>query len=360
MKLGGSSLLKLITKQNRFAFTIVELLVVIVVIGILAAITLISYNSIRNKAVIASMQSDLSNAARQLKMFSIDNGTYPLTTDCGQPDSTTNKCIKSSDATDLYYQSSNLTTPEFCIAARNGNIIYKVSDNSSPSSGGCLTTGVVSNGLVLNLDGGDLSSYSGSGTSWLDLSDNINHTTLANGPTYNSANSGSIVFDGTNDYVNFYAPGLTGTATVEMWAKIGAAYSGKMFMGWLAYDVFTAGGNIGFNTGNSDLYGINSSTVASLGVVNNWAHYIFEMRSDVSYSNNKIYINSIAQTLSQLLSTENSGTRVFNSGNGRISGWRQNGYYMPMEVSVFRVYNRQLSQAEVTQNFNAVKGRYGL
>ncbi|MGB4420209.1 MAG: LamG-like jellyroll fold domain-containing protein [Candidatus Saccharimonadales bacterium] len=377
MKLGGSNLLKLITKQYKSAFTptslklrrvklalpaftIVELLVVIVVIGILAAITVVSYNGITNRAIIASIQSDLSNAAQQLKIFSIDNNTYPLTLDCSQPDTNINKCIKSSDATNLYYQSDNSSIPEFCITARNRDIIYKVSENSSPSPGGCLTPGLVDEGLVLNLDGGDPVSYSGSGTSWLDLSENINHATLTNGPTYNSVDSGSIVFDGTNDYVDFYAPNLTTTATVEMWAKIGSAYSSKMFMGWLAYDVFTASGGIGFNTGNSDLYGINSSTVTSLGVVNHWAHYIFEMRSDVSYSNNKIYINSIAQTLSQLLSTENSGTRIFNGGNGRISGWRQNGYYMPMEVSVFRVYNRQLSQAEVTQNFNAVKGRYGL
>jgi len=343
------------------AFTIVELLVVVVVIGVLATITVVSYNGVRDRAVIASIQLDLANASRQLKMFYVENGdTYPLSIDCTQPDSPTNRCIEFSDGTDFYYQSDNSTPSEFCITARDGDIIYKISENSASSPGGCLSTGVVSDGLVLNLDGGDPASYSGVGPTWLDLSDNLNHTTLTNGPTYNSANGGSIVFDGTNDYANFYAPDLTNIATVEMWVKLGSSYSSKMFMGWLAYDVFTASGGIGFNTGNSDLYGINSSIVNSLGLVNNWAHYIFEMRSDVSYSNNKIYINSNLQNLSQLLSAENAATRVFNNGNGRISGWRQNGYYMPMEISVFRVYNRSLSQSEVTQNFNAIKARYGL
>ena len=60
---------------------------------------------------------------------------------------------------------------------------------------------IVRNGLVLNLDAGNLSSYSGSGTIWTDVSGKGNTGTLANGPTYNSANGGYIIFDGSNDYV---------------------------------------------------------------------------------------------------------------------------------------------------------------
>jgi Iap family predicted aminopeptidase len=146
-----------------------------------------------------------------------------------------------------------------------------------------------------------------------------------------------------------------------MWVKLGAGYSGKMFFGWLAYDVWCGSGHLGYNTGNGDIYGISSSNISSLGLVDNWKHYVFEMRSDVSYTNNKIYINTISQTISQQSSSENAGSRNFNSGNGRISGWRNDtSYPIPMNCSSFKVYNRALSSTEVTQNYNALRGRFGL
>jgi len=61
---------------------------------------------------------------------------------------------------------------------------------------------IVTSGLVLALDAADKLSYRGSGTTWRDLSGNNNTGTLTNGPTFNAGNLGSIVFDGTNDYVN--------------------------------------------------------------------------------------------------------------------------------------------------------------
>jgi hypothetical protein len=95
--------------------------------------------------------------------------------------------------------------------------------------------------------------------------------------------------------------------------------------------------------------------------VDNWKHYVFEMRSDVSYTNNKIYINTISQTISQQSSSENAGGRTFNSGNGRISGWRNDtNYPIPMNCSSFKVYNRALTSTEITQNYNALRGRFGL
>jgi hypothetical protein len=60
---------------------------------------------------------------------------------------------------------------------------------------------VESSALQLYLDAGNASSYPGSGTAWTDLSGNSRNGTLTNGPTYSSDNGGSIVFDGSNDFV---------------------------------------------------------------------------------------------------------------------------------------------------------------
>ena len=65
------------------------------------------------------------------------------------------------------------------------------------------TSGIVSTNIVLDLNATNSSSYSGSGTTWTDLSSSSNNGTLTNGPTFDSGNGGSIVFDGTNDRVQF-------------------------------------------------------------------------------------------------------------------------------------------------------------
>jgi len=215
--------------------------------------------------------------------------------------------------------------------------------------------------LVLALDAADKLSYPGTGTTWRDLSGNNNTTTLTNGPTFNRANMGSIVFDGVDDYVNFYAPNLSGTAVIEMWTKLTiSAGSFGMLFGWANYDVYYNGGLMGYNTFNAnDVYGINGATVTSLQLLNNWKHYIFEMRSDVAYTNNKIYVNGVSQTLSQQASSENAGNRNFNSGLGAIGTARGSAFYTPMTCGVFKVYNRALTATEILQNYNATKSRYG-
>ena len=82
---------------------------------------------------------------------------------------------------------------------------------------------IVTDGLVLCLDAGNTKSYPGSGTTWTDLSGRRNNGTLTNGPTFDSANGGSIVFDGTNDTVSIPASANqvfgTGDYTLEWWSK---------------------------------------------------------------------------------------------------------------------------------------------
>lgn len=69
-------------KEFRSGFTIVELLIVIVVIGILAAITIVAYNGIQNRAQDARRVSDLNRLSKAIEMYQADNGTYPASGGC--------------------------------------------------------------------------------------------------------------------------------------------------------------------------------------------------------------------------------------------------------------------------------------
>lgn len=125
---------KLIALQKN-GFTIVELLVVIVVIGILASITVVSYTGVTQKAKVASINSDLSNASNQLKIFQVteSNNNYPTANNCPSP-SATEICLKSSNGNTFTYTPNNATNPKtFSLHVTNGSNIYRVTNNSAPS-----------------------------------------------------------------------------------------------------------------------------------------------------------------------------------------------------------------------------------
>jgi uncharacterized protein (TIGR02145 family)/prepilin-type N-terminal cleavage/methylation domain-containing protein len=124
--------LKVINK----GFTIVELLVVIVIIGILAAITIVSYRGVSQRAKISSMQFDLSNASRQLKLFQVASPTndYPTANNCSAPIAT-EICLKSSRGNTYTYTPNNASNPKtFTLTATNGTTVYSVTDVTSPTA----------------------------------------------------------------------------------------------------------------------------------------------------------------------------------------------------------------------------------
>ena len=218
---------------------------------------------------------------------------------------------------------------------------------------------VVSSGLVTYFDVANTRSYVGSGITVNGLISGIGFT-LVNGVGFGTTGTNYFTFDGVDDNIPFNVPNVGTTLTIEMWAKI-KAFAGGMPFVFLQYDVWLSGGAMGYNTAVSDQYGLTSTQVTNLGLVNQWKHYVFEMRTDVSYSNNKIYINGQNQSLSQVAGTENASVRNFNSGNGRISSWlNSSAFNIPMDLAQFRIYSRSLTAAEVLQNYNASKMRYGL
>lgn len=124
-------------RNSKQGFTIVELLVVIVVIGILAAITIVSYTGITQRTKVAALQSDLSNAANQLKMFKVNSPDedYPTDIVCPTPGST-EICIKASSDNIYAYTPDNSSNPKtFVLTATNDTTVYSITENTSPVAG---------------------------------------------------------------------------------------------------------------------------------------------------------------------------------------------------------------------------------
>lgn len=136
----------------------------IVVIGVLAAITIVSYSGISKKAVAASLQSDLTGAARLLKVFNVDTGRYPATisTDCAaQPDSGTNKCLKPTPGNTYTYSSPSPHTT-FSLTVSNGSVRYRITDNTAPLE---LPPPVIATGgTVTDADGYRTHTFTSNGT----------------------------------------------------------------------------------------------------------------------------------------------------------------------------------------------------
>lgn len=214
--------------------------------------------------------------------------------------------------------------------------------------------------LVLHLDAGNTSSYIGSGTTWNDLSGNGSNVTLVS-TSYNQANGGSIVFDGTSSYANFNANiGTTNTVTVEMWVKTNSlnAPGGAMYFGFNKYDAWTANGQVGYNTSGGDLYGISSARVTSIGIEGAWKHLVFVMNA-TSNTNNKIYVNGVSETMGQQQGAFSAVNSNFNSGAGRISSWLSDqSWFINMNLASFKIYNRALTAQEISNNYNSTKQRF--
>jgi hypothetical protein len=227
---------------------------------------------------------------------------------------------------------------------------------------------LVTDGLILYLDAGNANSYPGSGTTWTDISGNGNTGTLVNGPTFNSANGGSIVFDGINDYVTIPYSSTLNTpsgATYEFWLKNDGTKT-ACFLNRGTADTGTNGDNPRIYHYNTNKLYIDWNTLAGSD------RYADNVTYNELAFNNLVFIFSPAQPFvvyanSVALSVTMSGSAssdatLLNNNNPIILGgalWGAVPYYAGKIASV-KLYNRALSSAEITQNFNALRGRYGL
>jgi hypothetical protein len=225
------------------------------------------------------------------------------------------------------------------------------------------TPPIVTDGLIFAVDAANYESYSGSGTTWKDLSDNNNDGTLVNGPTFDSANGGSIVFDGTDDYVNFVNNSIlkpTTSMTLMVWAKGQSVGPSVGLFGTMG---FNRGYLIGCNTSNFYFFIAQSSSVlvSVTSPHTDTTTSPFMITGVFSASNFlKIYKNEneLATNTTSIPSTQYTGNgrplQIGNRGDNIGDG------YWDGEVYYAMIYNRALSSAEVLQNYNALKGRFNL
>ncbi len=133
------------SRARERGFTIVELLIVIVVIGILVAIVIVAYNGIQQRAHAATVQADLEGSAKKMANDNTLNGSYALT--AGAVDS--GKGLPTSAGTTYVYHSTGTT---YCITGTNGTSSYTISDTApTPTAGGCPGDGIGGVAAVTNL-----------------------------------------------------------------------------------------------------------------------------------------------------------------------------------------------------------------
>jgi len=211
---------------------------------------------------------------------------------------------------------------------------------------------IVTNGLVLYLDAGYNPSYSGSGTNWYDISGYGNNGTLINGPTFNSGSGGSIVFDGTDDYVTFsQVPSLTNQLTMECWFYLNAIQGqnqNRLISNGDNYVIYLAStSQLSFYMSNQGGYIYSTGNTFS----NSWNHIV----ATYNNTNRAIYINGVLKT------TSNASGNVPNGSILNIGAYQnQSVYTINGRMPIMRIYNRGLTDSEVLQNYNSQKGRFGL
>jgi hypothetical protein len=216
---------------------------------------------------------------------------------------------------------------------------------------------IVNDGLVLNLDAADRNSYSGSGTTWNDMSGNGNNGTLTNGPTFSSANGGSIVFDGGDDRVDISHNTLynfTTGLTISCWYKttVGLdSYITTKFNDSFYLCIGPSGTDV--NKMSLFLNGTTGGWLQSTANANtgNWTHVSATWMGGISY----IYLNGVLDISGSRPGTLQIGTSTVNLAY-RFDGNK----YLNGSISNFQMYNRALSAQEINQNYNAQKSRFGL
>ena len=226
---------------------------------------------------------------------------------------------------------------------------------------------IVTNGLVLALDAANNKSYPGSGTSWNDLSNTGKNLTLTNGPTFSAANLGSIVFDGTNDYAAVNPVSAFNIYCISIWFKPTTIINSTSATKNLIHFKTSTYKYIGFGPVTNRVSNeyitivqepgdkrtaVNDGGSLSAGI---WYNIVFNYES----SQYNIYINNTLKSTTFGSSTGNVPL-ITDPDFIYLNSFEGTSDYLDSSLSMCMIYNRSLTAAEMLQNYNATKGRFGL
>lgn len=342
-------------------FTITELLIVIVIIGIISSIVFVSYSGFSGRAVEASIKTDLYNAANLIKMDYTVEGEYPSSIELANFGSG----IEFGDSILDYF-----TAPYgFCLTMQRDGVVYKVTNDSDPQVGDCSDYG-----LVLYLDAGDTESYPGAGNIWYDLSGLGRNGIIYNGAAYSSDGGGSFVFDGLNDYIDLPSPsnrwawtpsnnaGLK-SVSFEVWVKT------SDISGWIISKPWNGAGEYNYGSRSdswSNRVDTQNHTMSFSSIANNqWRHLIYIVDSSRKW----FYVDGI---LVSGPTYHNITNTVPANGNSNASlalmtlypyggsyYWEYPTHAINGSLSYVKIYDRLLTNEEIAKKYDSMKSRYG-
>ena len=207
---------------------------------------------------------------------------------------------------------------------------------------------IVNSGLTLYLDSNNRKSYPGSGTTWANLSSNTNSLTLVNSPTF-SAN-GVFSFNGSNQYATTSNNVLNSTAYTKCaWFQTSnLSATNNIISGNNGQHAFWLAGGNKLNSGHNGLWStVQSNTTL---VTNQWYFGVVTFNTTTGWA---LYLNDLLEV------TSASTTTFTGTGDVLVAAYGNSNLFQGQINGVF-IYNRVLTAQEIQQNFNALRGRYGI
>lgn len=347
-----ASVYKKVHKRFRIffkSFTIAELLIVLVVIGILSLITYATYSGIHKRAVVASIRTELSDISKQLKIFQTINDSYPSTIDCSKPDDSNNLCLPTfSDESQFEYYARNDSKQIFCITSIKNDFRYNINHDGDVLAGPC---------PIIDLSANNSVSYNGVGNTWYDISGNENDGKV-NGPKYSVENGGVLVFDGVDDYVetDYIEDTDSNQITVAAWIRPGStngiyeiSNQGEWTTGpWVGWRFRQIGKELDFSLSDesSNVYECSGGGLTAEA----WQYVVGLYNGEYI----ALFINGQEAAKCQE-SIDYSG----NKGEHSIGKYDGSSYYFNGMIGSISIYNKALMLSEIVENYNITKVFYG-
>ena len=221
----------------------------------------------------------------------------------------------------------------------------------------------VTAGLVYYIDAGNVSSYSGTGSSINNIAGTApGASTTTGSPAFTSAGQSSyFTFNGSTQYIytaNLIGQSLSGNITIECWVNTSTDNGvvvderGQVGGGWQDSQIEIVAGNLKVATWS---YSIGAGTVVGPVTRNVWQQYTLTQNATTTTG----YINGSTTASAAHVREFSAAGLYYGIMLGDITNLGD-GSYLAGNWSILKVYNRALTQAEVQQNFNAIRSRYGI